>query len=126
MPKVKIIAGMGVVTSTIKFDDLAELIKFNPEEAGKIEDDQGNTLFRIGIGSNGISRYGIEFSGSHTAEDGSAQLVIEIPEGVEDQKAYIKDEYAIPLMFLIGFEKRFEEELGRLSKLKLDIENMFD
>ena len=112
MPKVKIIAGMGVVTSTIKFDDLAELIKFNPEEAGKIEDDQGNTLFRIGIGSN--------------AEDGSAQLVIEIPEGVEDPKAYIKDEYAIPLMFLIGFEKRFEEELGRLSKLKLDIENMFD
>lgn len=126
MPKVKIIAGMGVVTSTIKFDDLAELIKFNPDGAGKIEDDQGNTLFRVGIGSNAISRYGIEFSKCHTAEDGSAQLVIEIPEDVEDPKAYIEDKYIVPLIYLENIESEIETYLEGLSKAKLDIENMFE
>ena len=53
-------------------------------------------------------------------------MVIEIPEDVEDPKAYIEDKYIVPLIYLENIESEIETYLEGLSKAKLDIENMFE
>jgi len=91
MAKVTIAGNSYVITSAISMADLETVKKSRPSALAITDPETKETLFKVGLGSNGISDYGVCFGGVSNDEDKLATATLPIPPNVEDAKEFILD-----------------------------------
>jgi hypothetical protein len=123
--KIKIAGNAVVLTSSLKFETIQKMEKYNRDALCLIEvkNDEENEIFRIGTGkASSIGKYGITFMEAN--KDGFAVATILLPEGVTDKKAYIKDNFGTALFMLNDLEDAVKTACAQLEAAyeKLDTE----
>ena len=91
MAKVTIAGNSYVITSAISMADLETVKKYRPSALAITDPETKETLFKVGLGSNSISDYGVCFGGVSNDEDKLATATLPIPPNVEDAKEFILD-----------------------------------
>ena len=91
MAKVTIAGNSYVVTSAVKMADLETVKKYRPSALAITDPETKETLFKVGIGSNTVSDYGISFGGVSNDDEKLATATLCIPSDVEDAKEYVLD-----------------------------------
>lgn len=103
--KVKIAGNAFVLTSKLKLETIKKMEKYNPAALCLVErrNDEDIEIFRISSGKlASISKYGIVFSEAN--KDGFATATVLLPEGIDNKKEWIKDNYATALFMLRDLE----------------------
>ena len=69
-------------------------------------------MFKVGLGSNSVSDYGICFGGVSNDEEKLATATLPIPTDVEDAKEYVLDKAGLALVNLEKLEAEIAEVLA--------------
>ena len=112
MSNVTIAGNSYVITSTVSMADLEMITKHRPTALTITDPETKEALFKIGIGSNSLSDYGISFGGVSNSDEKLATATLPIPAGVEDAKEYVLDRAGIALVNLEKIEGEIAEVLG--------------
>jgi len=127
MAKILVAGDAVVITSSRKLEEIKELEKYLPKALFLYEtDDDGKKqpVFRVCStkGAGSISKAGVAFGS--VAHDGSglATLTAKLPDGVEDAKAYVADEYGFAVVQLNKVEAGIDAALAQVSADKAAIE----
>ena len=123
--KIRIVGNALILTSKLKFSTIQKMEKYNADALCLIEKDGDEEVevFRINTGKlSSISKYGIIFA--ETNKDGYAVATILFPEGVENKREYIKDNYGTTLLMLNDLEDSVTTSCAALESAyaKLDAE----
>ena len=111
MAKVTIAGNSYVVTSAVSMADLEAVKKYRPSALAIIDPETKETLFKVGLGSNSISDFGICFGGVSNDETKMATATLPIPNDVEDAKEFILDKASMALIQLEKVEAEVAEVL---------------
>ena len=116
---VDITGGVAVVVSDFDLEDWERVEKYAPEALKIVEEESGDTLFKVMTGHNGgsMNKYGVEF-GSYTNE-GKATVTVLFDESVDDKKQAIKDTIGSALLDLNEIEKELPEILKDIDEKTL-------
>ena len=112
MAKVTIAGNSYVITSAVSMADLETVKKYRPSALAITELETKETLFKIGLGSNSISDYGISFGGVSNDDAKLAAVTLCIPHDVEDAKEYVLDKAGLALVNLEKVEAEIAEVLA--------------
>ena len=104
MAKVTIAGNSYVITSAVSLADLETVKKYRPSALSITDEETKETLFRVGIGSNSISDYGISFGGVSNDDKKLATATLPIPSDTEDAKAYVLDKAGLAIAGLNKIE----------------------
>lgn len=123
MAKLNVIDNAVVITSTVKTEDWEKTAKFCPE-ALVLKDEDGNPIFKVGVGTGNANEYGVSFNG--TARDGSglATLTMGIcgeAKTAEEVKEYLAEEYGTILVRLKEIEVGIPEVIRKADAQKAAI-----
>ena len=125
--KVKIAGNAIVLTSTLKFDTIKKMEKYNKKALCLVEvkKDEEIEIFRIGTGKiASLSQYGVTFNEAN--KDGFAIATIMLPEETKDKKAFIKDNYASALFMLKDLEAAVATDSARLDAAYAELDNYIE
>jgi len=111
MAKVTIAGSSYVITSTVSMADLETVRKYRPSALAIVDAETKETLFKVGIGSNSVTDYGISFGGISNDEGKLAAATLSIPSWVEDAKEYVLDKIGMALVKLEKVEAAIAEVL---------------
>jgi hypothetical protein len=114
MSKIAIAGDRVVVTSSVTLENLKLVEKHRPD-ALRLKDDDGNTTFALGVGSNSINSNGVSYAKVTYDEDGFATATTVIPEGVEDPKDYIVDTFGPTLEKLNQIEGTLPDIIDEIN-----------
>ena len=89
MAKVTIAGNSYVITSEISMADLETVKKYRPTALSITDPESKETTFKVGVGSNSVSDYGISFGGVSNGDEKLATATLSIPSDVEDAKEYV-------------------------------------
>lgn len=115
-----------ILTSKLKLETIQKMEKYNPKALCLIEvdkNDEETEVFRIASGKlSSISKYGITFAEANSK--GNAIATVLFPEGINDKKQYIKDNFANVMFMLEDLEDAVETACTALEMAyaKLDDE----
>ena len=102
-----------VIESAVSMADLETVKKYRPSALAITDPETQETLFKVGLGSNSVSDYGISFGGVSNDEKKLATATLTIPHDVEDAKEYVLDKAGLALVNLgkveDGIAKALEE-----------------
>ena len=111
MAKVTIAGNSYVITSAVSMADLETVKKYRPSALAITDPDTKETLFKVGLGSNSITDYGISFGGVSNGAEKMATATLPIPTDVEDAKEFILDKAGMALVKLEKIEAEIAEVL---------------
>ena len=111
MAKVTIAGNSYVITSTVSLADLETVKKYRPSALALTEPETNETIFKVGLGSNSMSDYGISFGGVSNDDAKLATATLAIPAGYEDAKAFVLDTAGLALVKLEKVEAGIAEVL---------------
>jgi len=111
MANVTIAGNSYVVTSTVSMADLQVVKKYRPTALVIVDDETKDTLFKVGLGSDSLSDYGISFGGVSNDDAKLATTTLTIPHDVEDAKEYVLDKAGLALVNLEKVEAGIAEIL---------------
>ena len=111
MAKVTIAGSSYVITSAVSLADIETVRKYRPSALTITDEETKETLFRVGVGSNSISDYGIGFGGVSNDDKKLATATLSIPIDVEDAKEYVLDKAGLALVNLEKVEGEITEVL---------------
>jgi hypothetical protein len=111
MGKVTIAGNSYVVTSTVSRADLEMVKKYRPDTLKIVDDETKEVLFRVSIGSDSVSGFGISFGGVSNDDDKLATATLPIPHAVEDAKEYVIDIAGLALTMLEKVEGKVADVL---------------
>ena len=111
MAKVTIAGSSYVITSAVSMADMETVRKYRPSALTITDEETKETLFRVGVGSNSISDYGISFGGVSNDDKKLATATLPIPADVEDAKEYVLDKAGLALVNLEKVEGEIVEVL---------------
>ena len=114
MAKVTIAGSSYVITSAVSMADLEMVKKYRPSALAIIDPETRETLFKVGVGSNSISDYGIGFGGVSNDEGKLATATLSIPSDVEDAKEYVLDKAGMAIANLKEVEEGVVEALEEI------------
>jgi len=97
MAKIAIAGSSYIITSMVSMADFEMIKKYRPSVLALVDAETKETLFRVGIGSDSISDYGISFGGVSNNETKLATATLSIPYDVEDARAYVLDKAGLVL-----------------------------
>jgi len=112
MAKVTIAGNSYVITSAVSMADLETVKKYRPSALAITDPETKETLFKVGIGSNSISDYGICFGGVSNDEAKLATATLPIPSDYEDAKEFVLDKAGLALANLNKIEDSIVEALS--------------
>ena len=104
MAKVTIAGNSYVITSEVSMADLETVKKYRPSALALIDPDKKETTFKVGIGSNSVSDYGISFGGVSNSDEKLATATLSIPADVEDAKEFVLDKAGLAIANLNKIE----------------------
>jgi hypothetical protein len=97
MAKVTIAGNSYVITSAVSMADLETVKKYRPTALAITDPETKETLFKVGIGSNSVTDFGISFGGVSNDEAKLATATLPIPSDVEEAKEYVLDKAGLAL-----------------------------
>lgn len=115
MAKITIAGDALIISSAVKYEDLAKVAKYRPD-ALVLKDAEGEPVFRVACGQySGVSEYGITFE-TATREGGYACITLGtyIPEG-EDVKEFVADTIGAAIGNLEKIETTIPDILGEID-----------
>ena len=112
MAKTTIAGNSYVITSAVSMADLETVKKYRPSALTITDQETNEALFKIGLGSNSISDYGICFGGVSNDDAKLATATLPIPTDVEDAKEYVLDKAGLALVNLEKLEAEIAEVLA--------------
>ena len=122
--KIKIAGNAVILTSTLKFEEIKKLEKYNRDALCLVElkNDEEHEVFRIQTGKcSSISEYGIVFTEANAA--GYATATVLLPEGTVDKKAYIKDNFGTTMFMLSDLEDAVKTALAQIEAAYAQLDN---
>ena len=114
MANVTIAGNSYVITSAVSLADLEMVKKYRPSALAITDQETGESLFRLGTGTNGLSDYGVSFGGVSNDDTKLATATLPIPTDVEDAKEYVLDKAGLALVNLEKIEGEIAEVLGEI------------
>ena len=111
MAKITIASSSYVITSTVSLADLEVVKKYRPSALEITDLETKETLFKVGIGSNSVSDYGVSFGGVSNDEAKLATATLSIPADTEDAKEYVLDKAGLAIANLNKIESEIAEAL---------------
>ena len=105
MANVTIAGNSYVIASDIAMKDLEVVKKYRPSALTLVDEETKEAYFKVGLGSNSLSDYGISFGGISNDEEKVATATLSIPSDVEDAKEYVLDKAGLALVNLGKIEK---------------------
>lgn len=122
---VKVVGQAVVVTSSVKYDDLAMVETYKPE-ALTLTDEDGNQYFKVGTGSHGsVGKYGITFD-SESRDDNKALVTLHLDYTGENVKEYLTDKLGGALINLKEVEKKIPLMLEEIKEERELIANSIE
>ena len=115
MAQVTIAGSSYVITSTVSMADLETVKKYRPSALSIVDPETKETQFKVGVGSNSVTDYGISFGGVSNDEQKLAVATLPIPADVEDAKAYVLDKAGMALVKLEKIETEVAEVLEEIN-----------
>ena len=103
MANIKVAGNVAVIESAVSLDTLKRIEKYRPK-ALQLFDDAKEPYFAVATSK----RYGVSFGQASFGEGRNAVVAIDIPEGVEDAKAWIEDRIGTAILNL----NKVEAQLG--------------
>jgi len=114
MAKVTIAGNSYVITSTISMADMQAVKKYRPSALAITDSDTKETLFKVGIGSNSVTDYGISFGGVTNDDEKLATSTLSIPADVEDAKEFVLDKAGLAIANLNEVEAGITEAIEEI------------
>ncbi len=115
MAKITITGDAMVVTSAVKLADLELIKKYRPQALclkEKAEDGSTQTVFVVSTSTAGsINLNGVSFNGESREGGKLATITQQIPEGVEDAKAYAAEKIGVAINHLNKLEATIPDTL---------------
>jgi len=111
MAKVTIAGNSYVITSAVSMADLETVKKYRPSALAITDPETKETLFKVGLGSNSVSDYGVCFGGVSNGEEKLATATLPIPPDCEDAKEFVLDKAGLALANLNKVEAGIAEAL---------------
>ena len=111
MAKITIAGSSYVVTSSVSMAHLETVKKYRPSVLAITDPETQETLFKVGIGSNSVSDYGVSFGGVSNDDAKLATATLAIPSDVEDAKEYVLDKAGLAMANLSKVESAVVEAL---------------
>ena len=105
MANVTIAGNSFVIASDVSMKDLEAVKKYRPSALVLVDEETKEAYFKVGLGSNSLSDYGVSFGGVSNDEDKVATATLSIPSDVEDAKEYVLDKAGLALVNLAKIEK---------------------
>ena len=115
MAKVTIAGNSYVITSDVSMADLETVRKYRPSALLIADPETKETVFKVGIGSNSVSDYGISFGGVSNDDDKMAAATLSIPADTEDAQEYVLDKAGLAIANLGKVELRIVEALEEIK-----------
>ena len=122
---IRVLQDTMVITSVVRYDDLAKLERINPE-ALLLVDSNNDVVFRIKVSEMAsMSKYGICFNGKNS--DGYAVATFDLPSGLsaDEKLEFIAESAGIALERLERIESQvlvaIDETNTNLAKIKNNI-----
>ena len=113
MANITIAGNSYVITSEISMADLETVKKYRPSALALTDAETKETTFKVGIGSNSISDYGISFGGVSNGEEKLAAVTLSIPSDVKNAREYVLDRAGLAIANLnkveVGIAAALEE-----------------
>ena len=127
MAKILVAGDAVIITSSRKLEEIKELEKYNPKALFLYEEDDDGKLqkvFRAGStsGTGVISKSGVFFAGEARDGSGLATITAQIPDGIEDAKAWVADEFGYAVVQLNKVEAGIDAALAKVAADKAAIE----
>ena len=114
MAKITIAGNSYVITSDVSMADLDTVKKYRPSALAITDPETKETLFKVGVGSNSISEYGISFGGVSNDDRKLATATLPVPSDVEDAKEYVLDKAGLAISSLNKIEAVITEVLDEI------------
>jgi hypothetical protein len=123
--EVELNGAAAVLTSSVKLDDWKRVEKFAPDALKIVDEDSGDTLFKVmtSNGTGSANEYGVCF-GSYTNAEGYATVTILLDEEVEDKLEALKEVIGQALLDLNEIEKEIPTLLKNISDKEAEIEKL--
>jgi hypothetical protein len=114
MSKVTIAGSSYVITSAVSMADLETVRKYRPSALAITDPEAKETQFKVGIGANNLTDYGINFGGVSNGDEKLATATLSIPADVEDAKEFVLDKAGLALVNLEKIEAEIAEVLEEI------------
>lgn len=115
--KVKIAGSALVLVSSLKFEALKKIEKFNPMALVTYDEDQV-PVFVVGTSATPcINKNGVQFNAQD--KDGFAEVTFMIPSTIKDRKEFVTDNFGLTLLNLSDAEEKIDKAIEALD-LKFD------
>lgn len=115
MANVTIAGNSYVIASDVAMKDLESVKKYRPSALTLVDEETKEAYFKVGLGSNSLSDYGISFGGISNDEEKVATATLSIPADVEDAKEYVLDKAGLALVNLGKIEKGITAALDEIK-----------
>ena len=115
MANVTIAGNSYIIASDVAMKDLEAVKKYRPSALTLVDEETKEAYFKVGIGSNSLSDYGISFGGVSNDEEKVATATLSIPSDVEDKKEYVLDKAGLALVNLGKIEKGITAALEEIK-----------
>lgn len=122
---VELSGASAVLVSDVALDDWKRVEKYAPEALKIVDEDSGETLFKVmtGPGTGSANEYGVCFS-SYTNEGGKATVTILLDDELEDRLQAVKDVVGQALLDLNEIEKDVPQLLGDIAEKEAEIDKL--
>lgn len=115
MATITIAGSCYVVTSEVTMDDLALVKKHRPKALKIVDEESGEELFAVGVGSNSLSNHGISFGGVSNDELKLASVTLPIPPDVEDAQEFVAEKAGVAVVNLNKIEAGIDDVLAEIQ-----------
>lgn len=127
MSKIKIVGDALVIESVLTLDGIKSLEKYNAKALSlrETDEDTGKKVesFRVATsdGKGSINRFGATFSSKSRDENGFATITMGIPDGVEDAKEWVADNFGGAIAKLNQVEAAAPEALAAVAEARAQV-----
>jgi len=115
MANITIAGNSYVITSEVSMANLETVKKYRPSALALTDPESKETTFKVGIGSNSVSDYGISFGGVSNSDEKLATATLSIPSDVEDAKEFVLDKAGLALANLNKVEAGITAALDEIK-----------
>ena len=115
MANVTIAGNSYVIASDVAMKYLEAVKKYRPSALTLVDEVTKEAYFKVGVGSNSLSDYGISFGGVSNDEEKVATATLSIPSDVENKKEFVLDKAGLALVNLGKIEKGIAAALDEIK-----------
>lgn len=124
MAKIIIAGDAVVITSSMKFEDLLTIKKYQPDALTLFGGEEGkDPIFKVDVttGAGSINQFGASFAKATRDDEKLATLTMSIIDATDDVKEWVADKVGAALMNLCAIEETLPDVLQGIEARKAEI-----